>query len=535
MTSEAQLPTAVEVTRTKTDLIKAGRFEEAIEYLETCVEADPGNHRARYQLAIEQLRLYRWDQAIDSFEQALESDPANRRALVKLGICHVKTGRFAAAEDAFGRALRVGARHDSVVKRYVAAATKAGHLAEAAELLESIDPQHGDDDVSIALAGVLQRTGRQERARSLLEEVARRAPASIEPRLALAKLDLAQGRADHALTVLEPVARQQRQHLHLQLALVDAYRAVGRLDDAARRVEELLVDRPNSGELWRRCAAAHSAAGNASRAAECEACAEEADARIARATALIEAAHPFHTRWQLLAHALKGRPPAGLVLEFGVGAGSSVRFIGANVSGPVYGFDSFEGLPEESDAWSKGQFAQRRLPDVPPNVELVVGWFEQTLDHFLASHPGPIALLHIDCDLYVSTAYVFEHARHRLVPGSVIVFDELWRYTGWENHEWRALEEHLLDKGFELEFIGRMDVGPQVATRVVTMPPATSLPRPALAQERPAPLAMRARARGSTSRAASPARSGAASRAPRDALRDGRLTDRASRGPGTSM
>ena len=48
---------------------------------------------------------------------------------------------------------------------------------------------------------------------------------------------------------------------------------------------------------------------------------------------------------------------------------------------PIYGFDSFEGLP---DAWipgfPKGYFDMKgSLPPVAPNVQLIKGWFDETL------------------------------------------------------------------------------------------------------------------------------------------------------------
>ena len=94
----------------------------------------------------------------------------------------------------------------------------------------------------------------------------------------------------------------------------------------------------------------------------------------------------------------------GLILEFGVAGGVSTRIIAKNAEPrTVHGFDSFEGLPGD---WSgtheqKGRYTQHgKLPRVPANVKLHKGWFDQTLPGFLASNPGPVSFINVDCDVY---------------------------------------------------------------------------------------------------------------------------------------
>src|SRR4051794_5813195 len=52
-------------------------------------------------------------------------------------------------------------------------------------------------------------------------------------------------------------------------------------------------------------------------------------------------------RSELLDRCLREAPATGLFLEFGVYRGYTIRYIASRVPGrQVYGFDSFEGLPE---------------------------------------------------------------------------------------------------------------------------------------------------------------------------------------------
>lgn len=154
-------------------------------------------------------------------------------------------------------------------------------------------------------------------------------------------------------------------------------------------------------------------------------------------------------------------PQFGHVLEFGVASGATVIRLG--ITAPwrnVWGFDSFEGLPEDWDRGNDmvvpaGAFTtEKSLPQVPPNVRLVPGWFEETLPGWLNEHPGNIAFLHVDVDVYSAAHFVLETLNDRIIPGTVIVFDDLgmWSslqkgdpglYPKWDQHEWRALMEWL--------------------------------------------------------------------------------------------
>lgn len=146
----------------------------------------------------------------------------------------------------------------------------------------------------------------------------------------------------------------------------------------------------------------------------------------------------------------------GLWLEFGVHRGKTVNIIAGHTGNTVFGFDSFEGLPED---WREGKQRGRystdgQLPEVADNVELIAGWFDTTLPEFLTTHREPVALVHVDCDLYSSAKCVLDGLRDRLVPGSVIVFDELFNYPGYEQHEIKAFYEFLDETGIECEWIG---------------------------------------------------------------------------------
>lgn len=157
----------------------------------------------------------------------------------------------------------------------------------------------------------------------------------------------------------------------------------------------------------------------------------------------------------------------GLWMEFGVYRGVSINYFSTKTEKIIYGFDSFEGLPEFwRDGFEKGCFAVNKLPKVKNNVELVKGWFDETLPYFLERHESTIAFLHVDCDLYSSTKIIFDLCAEKVRPGTVIVFDEYFNYPGWESGEFKAFQEFISLSGYGYDYIGYVINHEQVAIRI---------------------------------------------------------------------
>lgn len=169
---------------------------------------------------------------------------------------------------------------------------------------------------------------------------------------------------------------------------------------------------------------------------------------------------------ELLTRAFKLADVSGsrLICEFGVFMGESINHIAKMTDRTVFGFDSFEGLPEKwQDGWKVGAFAMPMLPKVRSNVRLIKGWFNETLPGFVKENTGDIGFLHVDSDLYSSARTIFEFLEPRLKPGAVIVFDEYFNYPGWEQGEHKALTEFLARTGYSVEYIGYARCGYQLA------------------------------------------------------------------------
>ena len=174
-------------------------------------------------------------------------------------------------------------------------------------------------------------------------------------------------------------------------------------------------------------------------------------------------------RWAVLDDALAAVSIDGLFLEFGVADAKSINYIADRIDRTIYGFDGFEGLPEDwFDGMGKGVFDRcGKLPEVRRNVELVPGWFDATLPKFAASHGDrPIAFMHVDCDLYSSTREVFARLGSQVVANTILVFDEYFNFPGWKNQEYKAFQEFVAERGLEYEYLTYDRAWSTVAVRI---------------------------------------------------------------------
>jgi len=166
----------------------------------------------------------------------------------------------------------------------------------------------------------------------------------------------------------------------------------------------------------------------------------------------------YETQKELLEVALREAAVSGHYLEFGVFSGGTIRHLARRRPDVTFhGFDSFEGLPEAWAGYNLGRLAFSRggrLPKVPANVVLHKGWFNETLEPWCRLVPGPVAFIHIDCDLYSSTRDIFNGLRDRMQVGTVILFDEYFNFPGWRNHEYKAWREFVAAHDIAYDYLG---------------------------------------------------------------------------------
>ena len=163
-----------------------------------------------------------------------------------------------------------------------------------------------------------------------------------------------------------------------------------------------------------------------------------------------------------------------LLLEFGVFQGDSMRsFAQLNLSeeSRFYGFDSFEGLPEDWRGLSAHHFDVAGLiPKIDDDrVTFIKGWFRETLprmtEELIELSKYRAVIVHVDADLYSSTLYVL-FALAAKFRNYHIIFDE------FSGHESRALYNFCQATGADFKILYRLDWKdcPQVVSGVLSAP-----------------------------------------------------------------
>jgi hypothetical protein len=130
-------------------------------------------------------------------------------------------------------------------------------------------------------------------------------------------------------------------------------------------------------------------------------------------------------------------------LEFGVASGHSFKWWlqhTKNADSRYYGFDTFEGLPENWGMFAKGEMASP-IPEVNDSrASFIKGIFQDTLNDFLDENGKRLKdtrlVIHMDADLYSATLFALSQLFPYIKKGDIIMFDEFNVY----DHEFLAFK-----------------------------------------------------------------------------------------------
>lgn len=158
--------------------------------------------------------------------------------------------------------------------------------------------------------------------------------------------------------------------------------------------------------------------------------------------------------------------------EFGVAAGNSFSWWVNTNKHPdslFFGFDTFEGLPEDWHFYKKGDMGYDIPLSEDGRVTFIKGLFQDTLYRFLDNYNKNTAsqqvtmVIHLDADLYSSTLFALTMLAPHLRNGDILFFDEF----NVPNHEFAAWNDFVRSYYVKYEVIGAVNNFYQTSFKII--------------------------------------------------------------------
>lgn len=381
--------------------------------------------------------------ALACYDKALALRPQFHAAASQKGEVLLSTGKSLEAANMFWQAYLFSQMNTEIGLKAAKALTYANFYLEASSVFSTINKENFDDDSLALYIYSLRQQGLTQEALTLIPQLEKSHSLLIDWAKALIFLDL--NKVTKALELLKPWEDEDKEG-HIATLLHATYIA---LNDkiSLRKMLDKAIERVNCPDYF--C---------------CQRIALDVldglnktplnTYRTLKRLDLIDAAHYLRknadkkliqtgTTYQTFDILAPQIPEQGLILEFGVRFGYSTSHLAKLFpQRTIFGFDSFQGLPEAWHHEMAGSYStQGKIPKLAKNIKLIAGWFNETLPDFKKDHSEPIAFINIDCDLYSSTKLVFEELNTQIIPGTIIVFDEYIGNINWREDEFKAFQE----------------------------------------------------------------------------------------------
>ena len=174
----------------------------------------------------------------------------------------------------------------------------------------------------------------------------------------------------------------------------------------------------------------------------------------------------FFHKWAFFDSMIKKSQKDRPFYEFGVWRGVSFKYL-INTLKKGYGFDTFEGLPEDWHHEKKGSYSADGIIPKIDGGTFIVGKFENTLPIFFNKSRPLASIINFDADLYSSTLTALNYSKPVIDQYTILIFDEFITHNNWEQDEYKALNEFCSFNNFSYEVIGISYITKQVAVKII--------------------------------------------------------------------
>ena len=443
-----------------------GLIESAIEHFQKVIELDPNNPHAYNNLgsALEKNKLLK--EAIEAYNKAISIKPDYAEAYYNIGVTLQGQGKLEEAIRCYKKAISINPNYAEVYNNIGNIFKDQCKLEKALEAFnKALSIKSDFFEPYMNMGRILWEQGKLEETIATYKKTLAIRPDSAESYINLGFAFWEQGKIEETI---ESYKAALSINTHNDEAYWYLYGTSENIREAKKWIGKCLKVNPNHLEAKLTMIALHFYEGNKS------------DFRKLLKSSLRD--HPF-TRSFIWAFNLNKLPPLYFhkwalfddmislskkerpFYEFGVWRAESFKYLIKNFK-TGYGFDSFEGLPEDWHHEKAGCYSSEgKIPKVDGG-KFIVGKFEDTLKVFFAEKKPMASIINFDADLYSSTICALNYTKSIIDEHTILIFDEFLINKKWEQDEYRALENFCAKNQFTYEVLAISFFSKQVAVRL---------------------------------------------------------------------
>ena len=488
-------------------LAAMGRKSEAVNANQTAVALSPQDVVAHINLGITFHEIGMLDEAEASHNKAIALKPDYAQAHYNLGITLQELGRLDEALASYNQAIVLKPDYVEAYNNLGVTFEELGKLDDAlANYNQAIALMPDYAEAHSNLGVVLEKLGRLDEALARYNQAISLKPDVPEAHYNLGNKLKELGRWDLALASYSQAIALKRDFAEAHNNMGNTLQEMGRLDEAEESFTQATALKPNFSEaFWNLHGIQNSIKSAEHWIDKClEVDVNHLNARLAKAALRFYQGdrnffdeltqselkqHPqvrslswvfnltklpelhfnkFHFFDAIVKKSIVSKP----FYEFGVWRASSFKYL-IKVFKKGYGFDTFTGLPEDwrrengSVAQKKGKYtSDGNVPKIKGG-EFIVGRFEDTLPIFFSETRPTASVINFDADLYSSTICALNFSKQVMDRNTILIFDEFIMNEGWEQDEFRALNEFCSFNHFSYDVIAISFFTKQVAVKLI--------------------------------------------------------------------
>lgn len=244
--------------------LSAGDTSGGLGDLQSAVELNPDSPSASHVLINELIRARKFDEAIEAIAELEKQHPGQAENRYLAGLVRLNQRDFKAARSSFEQALQLNSRLVPAIAGLAAIDLSEGRRDESIARLRQLLQEDPDNRSALILLAKLHArvSGEEKEALELIERARKAHPEAVEPILMLAAVHLKTGTADKAEEALRAGLTANPNQPGLLEALARAQKMRGSREQALETIDKLAALQSNNAAIQYRLAAFRSELGD---------------------------------------------------------------------------------------------------------------------------------------------------------------------------------------------------------------------------------------------------------------------------------